>query len=152
MNNSESRSLIVRNNFHQSVAIEYSNVNPTSKQFSVNCPFVPDLIKVRGALVARSDGVASIDITPSNSTVTGVPNNWYLGSNIFQMKSDMLGNDILCMCNITNTFNPVYEYWNPPRQMFQGTYSLSVLDITSDTPISSGFAVLTFEFIRFADK
>ncbi len=117
----------VRNSQNETIVINWANAG--EQYFNLNVPFVPDLIKVQLALC----GLGNV-----------------YNHNVLSARSNMFGGDVLALCNRDLSFNPIYEYHNPQRQNFMGSYSIRLVDEEHNASLANGVvAVLRFQFIRY---
>jgi len=138
----------IKNISTQSVAVNFTSAGEQS--YELNCQFVPDLIEVQACVYNIADNAGSYEIQPMNSgdnQITAL----FIGSNIYEVRSNVLPNFSVC-CNGTNTYNPVYSFTNNSRQSIGGSYLINVFNLTSFAQFNLGGVVLSFKFIRFADK
>jgi hypothetical protein len=119
----------IRNSQNETIIVNWANNG--EQYFNLNVPFVPDLVKVQFA-------------------ICGIDN--ALEHNILSARSNIFGGDVLALANRNNDFNPIYEYYNPQRQNFLGSYSIRLVDEQNNASLPNGaVAVLRFQFIRFKD-
>ena len=119
----------IRNSQNETIIVNWANNG--EQYFNLNVPFVPDLVKVQFA-------------------ICGIDN--ALEHNILSARSNIFGGDVLALANRNNDFNPIYEYYNPQRQNFLGSYSIRLVDEQNNASLPNGaVAVLRFQFTRFKD-
>jgi hypothetical protein len=119
----------IRNSQNETIIVNWANNG--EQYFNLNIPFVPDLVKVQFA-------------------ICGITN--ALEHNILSARSNIFNGDVLALANRNNDFNPIYEYYNPQRQNFMGSYSIRLVDEQNNASLPNGaVAVLRFQFTRFKD-
>ena len=102
--------------------------------------FVPDVIRVQASLANDSSGA----ITPVSASTAQ-----FYSTDIFSVSSNLFPGSIIALCNVGSTYNPVFEFHNPNRRSFQGTYNVSATNITTNGSITAGIVVLHFTFVRY---
>ena len=136
---------VIHNEF---ISVNFTQAGEAS--FRVNCPFIPDEVKVRVAIggVFNSNIQPSYEVDPIYSGVMLANNNFY-ANNIFSVESNMFPGSVLCFCNLTNTFNPQLRFDNKQRAQFRGNYNVNVYNSSTVLPITNGSILLHFEYIRY---
>jgi hypothetical protein len=129
--------------FYQTVAVAASN----SVNFTILSPFTPDEIRVSCAINAQANG-ADYSVVPIYSVEGGADVTYYYTNNILECQSNMFPGT-LCLCNVSNTYNPVYTFFNNSRNNFNGTFNLTVTNLTTGNVMTAGIMVLQFQFIRY---
>jgi len=135
----------MQNNFYQTIAVAVgANID-----FNVLCPFVPDEIRVGCSINAQANGAApDYSVVPIYSVEGGADVTYYYANNLLECQSNMFPGT-LCLCNVSNTYNPIYTFFNNGRSNINGTYNLTVTNLTTNTVMTAGIIVLQFEFIRY---
>lgn len=120
----------IRHSQIETIIVNWANQG--EQYFNLNIPFVPDLIKSQAAICGLAVAFEH---------------------NILSVRSNMFPNDVLALANRNNDFNPVYEFYNPQRQNFMGSYSIRLVDEQNNASLPNGaVAVLKLQFIRFGDS
>ena len=133
-------------NYYQTIAVAMgANVD-----FNVSCPFVHDELRVKCAINAQTNG-ADYNVLPIYSVEAGADVTYFYPNNILECQSNMYPGT-LCLCNLSNTYNPVYTFYNNGRSNINGTYNLTVTNLTTSGVMTVGIMILQFEFIRYINK
>lgn len=135
---------------NQTVSVTWSSAG--QKTFSIKGSFLPDVIQVQACVSVRTIDASNTYTDPVSGEVANVVAPEEYANNIYEVQSNILPVDTLCVCNFGNTFNPVYTYWNGQRQNIQGSYNINVFNVNGPAQFINGTVVLHFTFIRYKDK
>lgn len=146
----------ISNVYTQCVLVTFAQAG--EQYYNLLCPFVPDMIKVHCNISSVVDPGNGYAILPMLDRVTEhAVQDPVSGSaaNIYEVRSSVFGGAPLCVCNGFNSYNPIFTFTNNSRQMFQGSYTINVVNPVvldnneSPLQLSSGNVMLIFEFIRY---
>ena len=140
---------IVKND-HQSVIVTWSNAKGP-KRYDLNCYFIPDVVRVKCALVPEQEAI-TLDYTfiPMYGDIGVTSINWLSVSNVFQVTTNALPSPIFC--GLGQTYNESKLFINEARRNFQGSFDVNVENISAGgVGLSLDSLLLEFEFIRYAD-
>lgn len=112
---------------NQVIACTYDGKMDTS--FVIYCPFIPDDIEIRLAILGVANPV---------------------GTNVYTLETNLLSLSNLPHCNENNSFNPVLRIRNIERKGISGSYTSRVR--LHSGALLNGSAMLDFSFIRYGDK
>ena len=135
---------------NQTISVTWSQAG--EKSFNLRGTFIPDVIQVQACVSVRTVDVDNTYTDPVLGEVAGIASTVEYANNIFEVQSNILPTDTLCVCNFGNTFNPVYTHWNGQRQTIQGSYTINVYNTNGQAQFVNGSVVLHFTFIRYKDK
>ena len=140
----------IENIYNYTFSIELTGTQQNS--MFIQCPFIPDLVEVQMAMNVRFETDDQQVIAPLYGEESKNEKVHLHGANIFELKSDILPSDTLCICNALNDYNPVYKFTNTGRQSFNQTYNFSVFNTTRDELVTSANTIVHLTFTRYKTR
>jgi hypothetical protein len=108
------------------ISFVLTGTNGLDEVNSIDCPFVPDIIRV-----------------------TGFSDDDFGTSSAVQVTCSAFQNKVIAIITEPNTGNPTITFTNKERRTFQGQYRFDFRKFNNATDTHNGSVALNFEFIRF---
>lgn len=135
-------------NYCVEVAAEPSPETEPSKTIYISVPFVHDCFSVEMAILNQKADTSNCFISPTQFNEEGKVVEVYAHSNCFEVRSNLVRNDLLTVCNQTNSWNPQFWHMNANRDQISGTFNVVCRNAVLNADLIGGLYILKFTFYR----